>query len=297
MAKDKKKKKSTEEEYYYVVQNLNLFTTTSCNFACEHCMRGEPTNEDLSDYTISKAFRRIVQIDNLNLNGGEVFLKPEILEKIIDTVIEKNIRVHCLSITTNGTLYTREIERILDKFYSYASRYGGFISLRLSLDKYHNKQLEKVFERSPQLYYKYKDSIFDLLDSPYFNDYNELGNLVNEGRAVNLDETDKIPTKAYPHYCYLDTDMQFKDTPVLYIGGAIGIDVHGSVCETAGIMPALKERCYGNLRTESFTKIAKRNFEFLPTFEAFSQVVSKAVIENSLYYNPDGNQELLKKIQ
>ena len=289
MAKDKKKKKSNTNEYYYVVQNLNLFTTTSCNFACEHCMRGEPTNEDLSDYTISKAFRRVIQIDNLNLNGGEVFLKPAILEKIIDTIIEKRIHVHCLSITTNGTLYTEEIKRILDKFYSYASIYGGFISLRLSLDQYHNKQLEQVFERSPQLYYRYKDNIFNLLDSPYFNDYNELGNIVNEGRAVNLNVEGKIVSKPYPHYCYLDTGTQYKDSSVLYIGGAIGIDIRGNVCETAGIMPAPKERCYGNLRTESFTKIAERNFKFLPTFEMFSQVVSQAVMENSIYYNPDAN--------
>lgn len=291
----KNKKKSVKDEYYYVIQSLNLFVTSSCNFSCAHCMRGDATNEDLTDYTISKAFRHVLQIDTLTLNGGEVFLKPHILEKIIDTIIEKNIMIRCLSITTNGTLFTEEIQRILDKFYGYVSNRGGFISIKLSQDIYHNVQLDNVTSSNPDLGKKYIDNILNLMESPYYDGFNEVEQLINEGRAIFLQNTDKVETRTCTHYYYLDNENLYKNLPILYLGPILGVDVRGNVCETAGLMPAPKERCYGNIRSESFATIAKRNFILTASFDVYSYLASEAAIDYCKYFSPKSNKDVLTR--
>lgn len=291
----KNKKKSVKDEYYYAIQSLNLFVTSSCNFSCAHCMRGDATNEDLTDYTISKVFRHVLQIDTLTLNGGEVFLKPRILEKIIDTIIEKNIMIRCLSITTNGTLFTEEIQRILDKFYEYVSKRGGFVSIKLSQDIYHDLQLDSVIGSNPNLGKKYIDNILNLMESPYYDGINEVEQLINEGRAIMLNDDDKVETRTCTHYYYLDNVNLYKNLPILYLGPIIGVDVRGNVCETAGLMPAPKERCYGNVRSENFATIAKRNFNVTSSFDAYRYLAGEAAFDYCMYFSPKSNENVLTR--
>lgn len=295
---NKNKKNYSEKEPYYAIQSLNLFVTTSCNFSCAHCMRGEPTNEDLSDYTISKVFRHVLQIDTLTLNGGEVFLKPQILEKIVDTIIEKKIVITRFAITTNGTLFTDEIKRILDKLNNYLQTIEGYISISLSQDIYHSQQLDKIQEENYTLWMKYYQSILKLSTHPvYFSDINYFDLLINEGRATSLDIPNKISTRACTHYCFLEQNQTYKGNPILYLGPIIGVDVNGNVCETAGIMPAPKERCYGNIRSKTLESIAKKNFIFLPSFEEYYTHVIDEVNNYVMHFNPIQNANNAQKIK
>ena len=73
------------------VQNLSILLTDNCNFNCAHCMRGPGKGCFISDTTIENIFNQIPMIDNLCFNGGEGFLALNRIEKIIETIIKKEI--------------------------------------------------------------------------------------------------------------------------------------------------------------------------------------------------------------
>ena len=287
----KKQNKKPTDNVYYIIQTMNLFTTNTCNFTCNHCKRGDLDGSYLDDRTIASIFKNVYQIDTLNLNGGEVFSNPEVLRKVLARIKEKNIVIRQLSIITNGTLYTEEIEAILDDFSIYLSEHGnGSIQVPLSQDQYHQAQLDKIRKENPILYETYQENIDRLQNSSYYGGINHLGYIINEGRAKNLAIAGKIETKAYPHICYLDRKT-FKpiNQDLLYLGGITGIDTNGIVCDTAGIMPPTKERRYGNLKTHSYYEIAKRAaFSFEATFEDYANRCSIELHKTNEYFNPPG---------
>lgn len=287
----KKQNKKPTDNIYYIIQTMNLFTTNTCNFTCSHCKRGDLDGSYLDDRTIASIFKNVYQIDTLNLNGGEVFSNPEVLRKVLARIKEKNIVIRQLSIITNGTLYTEEIEAILDDFSIYLSEHGnGSIQVPLSQDQYHQAQLDKIRKENPILYETYQENIDRLQNSSYYGGINHLGYIINEGRAKNLAIAGKIETRAYPHICYLDRKT-FKpiNQDLLYLGGITGIDTNGIVCDTAGIMPPTKERRYGNLKTHSYYEIAKRAaFPFEATFEDYANRCSTELHKTNEYFNPPG---------
>lgn len=289
MAKNQKKKPT--DNIHYIIQTMNLFTTNTCNFACSHCKRGDLDGNHLDDRTIASIFKNVYQIDTLNLNGGEVFSNPEILRKVLNRIKEKNIVVFQLSIITNGTLFTPEIEAILDDFSIYLAEHGGrSIQIPLSQDRFHSAQLEKIKRENPSLYEYYQENINRLQNSSYYGGINELGYIINEGRAKNLDIAGKIETRAYPHICYLDRKtLKELDQQILFLGGITGIDVNGIFCDTAGVMPPTPERRYGNLKTHSYYEIAKRAaFPFEKTFDDYSERCASELKKTNQYFNPPG---------
>ena len=289
MAKNKKKK--TSDNIYYIIQTMNLFTTNTCNFMCSHCKRGDLDGKHLDDRTIAAIFKNVYQIDTLNLNGGEVFSNLDVLRRVLNRIKEKRIVISQLSIITNGTLFTEEAESILDDFSLYLANHGGGnIQIPLSQDEYHAAQLEKIKRENPSLYIKYQENIDRLQNSSYYGGINQLGYIINEGRAKNLDIEGKIETRAYPHICFLDRKT-FKalNQELLFLGGITGIDVNGIFCDTAGTMPPTPERRYGNLKTHNYYEIAKRAvFPFETTFDDYSKRCAYELKKTNAYFNPPG---------
>lgn len=244
-----------------IFYNINLLITRNCNLKCAHCLRGEGACEDISPEVLRKLFVPGTMIQHLQLNGGEVFSRPNVLRQIIEEIIRNNVLVLYASIPTNGTLYTKEIEILLVMLNEYIKAcheaMGDYIKrgveIDISRDQYHTDELMKIKDSDPDLYNTYLTNIGRAIHSPFFNGARELNVLVNAGRAKNLkeDKIDPIHIKTF----YLEHETIYG--PVVEISN-IGIDNRGTLCSTCGKMPATGACAYGNILFENIEDIIRR---------------------------------------
>ena len=91
---------------------LIFFINSICNQKCEHCFYWRNLNrkDDLSFDEIVGLSRSLGRIENLNLSGGEPFLRPDFAE-ICSQFIRRN-RVRQIYVPTNGTFTERTIRQV-----------------------------------------------------------------------------------------------------------------------------------------------------------------------------------------
>jgi MoaA/NifB/PqqE/SkfB family radical SAM enzyme len=139
---------------------LILFINSICNQTCEHCFYWRNLNrrDDLTVdeiYHLSKSFGRI---ENLNLSGGEPFLRKEFGE--ICRFFIRNNRARQIYVPTNGSFTDRTILALEEVFKEPSLDLFG---VELSLDgmpEFHNafRGMKDAFERSMRTY----DALADL---------------------------------------------------------------------------------------------------------------------------------------
>lgn len=93
---------------------LILFINSICNQKCEHCFYWRNLNrrDDLTTEEIFALSRSLGRIENLNLSGGEPFLRPEFGE-ICRQFIRQN-KVRQIYVPTNGYFADRTIKQITE---------------------------------------------------------------------------------------------------------------------------------------------------------------------------------------
>jgi MoaA/NifB/PqqE/SkfB family radical SAM enzyme len=91
---------------------LVLFVNSICNMKCEHCFYWQNLNrrDDLTKEEIFALSRSLGRIENLNLSGGEPFLRREFAE-ICRQFIQHN-QVRQIYVPTNGWYTTKTVEQI-----------------------------------------------------------------------------------------------------------------------------------------------------------------------------------------
>src|SRR5947209_1609822 len=91
---------------------LILFINSICNQKCEHCFYWKNLNrrDDLTTEELFALSRSLGRIENLNLSGGEPFLRPEFGE-ICRQFIRHN-RVRQIYVPTNGYFTVRMMKQI-----------------------------------------------------------------------------------------------------------------------------------------------------------------------------------------
>lgn len=276
---------------HYMLINLNLMLTRNCNFNCAHCLRGEAANEVISKDVLNAIFKPGIAIQNLQLNGGEVFSRPDILSLVIDTIIQNRVMVNNVNIPTNGTLYTESIEKELDRLNKYVATCNLImgelrrinIEVDLSDDKYHRAELEKLKETNVELYNTYNSNIDRLLKSKYFTFLKPVIKLVDAGKAKELNEQ-KVEPECYPvYYCETKTPQG-----ILFEASNLGIDINGYICNTYGEMPPRIENIYGNcLESDISTVIKKIGIKCTDEddlFTKYESYVLKTMKEDEQYY-------------
>lgn len=108
----------------YHLWNLTFEVTRRCNICCEHCMRGDPQNIEITKEIVDEVLdnNKIVSIENLAFSGGEPTLNEDIIVYIIDKIIDNDIDVNNISMVTNGTIYSEKIVKAFKKFNAYRNR-------------------------------------------------------------------------------------------------------------------------------------------------------------------------------
>jgi MoaA/NifB/PqqE/SkfB family radical SAM enzyme len=91
---------------------LIFFINSICNQKCEHCFywRSLNSKDDLTFEEIKALSRSLGRIENLNLSGGEPFLRPEFSDICKQFIRENGVRQ--IYVPTNGTFLERTIRHI-----------------------------------------------------------------------------------------------------------------------------------------------------------------------------------------
>jgi len=170
---------------------LILFINSICNQKCEHCFYWRKLNQkdDLTKDELFALSRSLGRIENLNLSGGEPFLRPEFADICRQFIRVNGVRE--IYVPTNGTFTDRMVKQITDTLQEDKLRL--FVA-EFSLDgmaEFHDKFRGQKggFEKSMQSY----DALVRLQE----RDPRLRLHAISTATNVNLDEIRRLTTYLY----------------------------------------------------------------------------------------------------
>ena len=167
---------------------LILFINSICNQKCEHCFYWRNLNrkDDLSKDELFALSHSLGRIENLNLSGGEPFLRPEFGE-ICRQFIQHN-GVRQIYVPTNGYFTDRTVKQITETL---KEKDLDLFVAEISLDglgEFHNK-----FRGSPGAFDKAMQT-YDALAKLQESDARLRVHSISTATAVNMDEIRRLTT-------------------------------------------------------------------------------------------------------
>jgi MoaA/NifB/PqqE/SkfB family radical SAM enzyme len=165
---------------------LILFINSICNQKCEHCFYWRNLNrrDDLTKEEIFALSRSLGRIENLNLSGGEPFLRPEFGE-ICRQFIRHN-KVRQIYVPTNGYFADRTVKQITETL---KEKELDIFVAEISLDglgEFHNK-----FRGSPGAFEKAMLT-YDALAQLQESDHRLRIHSISTATAVNMEEIRRL---------------------------------------------------------------------------------------------------------
>lgn len=148
---------------------LDIEITRRCNLHCEHCMRGEAQNIDMSYDTIDNILDQVCAIDKLQVTGGEPFIAKDKILYLYEQIMKRKIIVLETQIVTNGMMIDEDISEMFKRFNNYLKDWyesitnekfsedfiKKHIQICISSDKYHDNDSENLFDKVDALLGKY----------------------------------------------------------------------------------------------------------------------------------------------
>jgi organic radical activating enzyme len=190
------------------LDSLVIEITRRCNYNCEHCIRGEPENLDLTlDKFIevfNKSYPNVSIIDEIGFSGGEPLLNTSNLINIFYYLVrDKNIRINSFFIITNGSKFSIEFFEFMTEIFSGVLFSKREFALRISNSPFHIKErgfkieaenlflfvknynfLIKDYNKNIERYKQIEKSLKLIkIGEDYESNYDLL---INKGRASNL---------------------------------------------------------------------------------------------------------------
>jgi MoaA/NifB/PqqE/SkfB family radical SAM enzyme len=167
---------------------LILFINSICNQKCEHCFYWRNLNrrDDLTTEELFALSRSLGRIENLNLSGGEPFLRPEFGE-ICRQFIRHN-QVRQIYVPTNGYFTERTVKQITETL---KEKELDLFVAEISLDglgEFHNK-----FRGSPGAFDKAMQT-YDALAELQTRDSRLRIHSISTATEVNMDEIRRLTT-------------------------------------------------------------------------------------------------------
>jgi MoaA/NifB/PqqE/SkfB family radical SAM enzyme len=167
---------------------LILFINSICNQKCEHCFYWRNLNrrDDLTKEELFALSRSLGRVENLNLSGGEPFLRPEFGE-ICRQFIRQN-KVRQIYVPTNGYFAERTVKQITETL---KEKELDLFVAEISLDglgEFHNK-----FRGSPGAFDKAMQT-YDELARLQDRDPRLRIHSISTATEVNMDEIRRLTT-------------------------------------------------------------------------------------------------------
>ena len=167
---------------------LILFINSICNQKCEHCFYWKNLNrrDDLTTEELFALSRSLGRIENLNLSGGEPFLRPE-FGQICRQFIRHN-QVRQIYVPTNGYFTDKTVTQITETL---KEKDLDLFVAEISLDglgEFHNK-----FRGSPGAFDKAMQT-YDALARLQESDPRLRIHSISTATEVNMDEIRRLTT-------------------------------------------------------------------------------------------------------
>ena len=242
------------------VQNLCLIIGEDCNLNCLHCLRGKKTKEVMSDEVIEETFCKIKYIHNLNICGGEPTMHIDRLQKVIETIVKKRIFVDNISVTINGTIYSKKLIDLAKYFVRYSNHHRfkrNTFKIFISLDKYHFYEMQRL-----GLCQQFYSNMNKYKKSRFFADFRELDyNLFNEGNARYLNDSKEDFIPHLPIIAYAGYGMEEdRENGVCNIGPLVTISTDGLITEDNVSFESQRSNYnYGSIFDNQIDKILIQN--------------------------------------
>lgn len=177
---------------------LILFINSICNQKCEHCFYWRNLNrrDDLTTEELFALSDSLGQIENLNLSGGEPFLRPEFGE-ICRHFIRQN-RVRQIYVPTNGYFTDRTVKQVTETL---KEKDLNLFVAEISLDgvgEFHNK-----FRGSPGAFDKAMQT-YEALAKIQESDPRLRIHAISTATDVNMDEIRRLTVYLFEHCPKMD---------------------------------------------------------------------------------------------
>lgn len=183
VAKAPRSKQKPERKVGMYINELVIEVTRRCNLACQHCLRGNPQNVDISNETIDKALESITDIGMITFTGGEPSLAVDRIRYIYEQIKKRGIYLGGFYVVTNGKIASRKLMNVLIDLYillGCADPEDYNASLVISKDQYHEQELYDDKR-------KVADRLYKALSFYRPEDRNsDIKMLINEGRAKGM---------------------------------------------------------------------------------------------------------------
>ena len=121
------------------INNLILEVTRKCNMTCDHCLRGDQQNKEISDIVINKLLENVDNITSVTFTGGEPSLNTKSINYFLNQCKIKNISIGSFYIATNGKKYNNDFLHCLIDLYNYADE-KEICMVQISRSDYHNAE-------------------------------------------------------------------------------------------------------------------------------------------------------------
>lgn len=239
----------------YKYSGIILEITRRCNLKCEHCIRGEQQNLDLTDVVINRLFDNLEECKLLNLTGGEPLLAIDIIEYLVDEIIRRNIKIETINLVTNGTIKDRRIVDILARFCDSAEERKAM--LRISTDSFHKQdESKKAYD-----FYMEAAKQYERLEILETRPFGEVGSsiFIIAGRAKNLliEHPELVPVIGRRKESIYDHRVTVGNNTVFCM---LHITVNGDICVFEDRSFETNDRMtIGNIMVESMYDLINRH--------------------------------------
>lgn len=200
------------------VYNAIFEVTRRCNLCCEHCLRGEAQNLDMSKETVDKALDCIESIGSLTFSGGEPPLNLPIIRYIFSELRRREIPLGSFYIVTNGIANQMELAHLLLENISYCNE-PELCGAAISKDIFHDNEYEA--ETSPLHYLTICNKDKEMGDF-----YGGRG-IIRRGRAASNGFGDRTENPSID----FDGNAEYNEnTDCIYLDGEFYVSAAGEIC-------------------------------------------------------------------
>lgn len=221
-----------------ILEELHLEITRNCTLYCEHCLRGDKECVSMDLNTLENVFKDVTAVDTLLLTGGEPLIAINQLEKLVEIIKSKGIRVGVIRLITNGTIMSARVLKVLKELSGLTK-----IDIKVSADIFHKLELERLgFVDLRNKNFKILSDYFGAKEYGAENDDVDSKYTINQmiysiGRAKRLtperlEEINKMVSNHYVTNDHFGLPRE-KGRPVFLlddsIGGQLTIDVYGNL--------------------------------------------------------------------